>query len=62
VDVYGLQFDHGWIPRQLATLGELLSIYIHDTDIALVASEVTRPPDNGNELLKNVGVKFGMYK
>jgi hypothetical protein len=46
----------------MATLDKLWSIYSHNTDIAGVASEVLRSPDDDNELLKHVGVKFGMFQ
>jgi hypothetical protein len=40
----------------------LSSVAIHNTDTAGVASDVPRPPDDGNEFLKHAAVNFGMYQ
>jgi hypothetical protein len=49
-------------PWHLATLDKLSSIYIHNTDIVWEASDITMPPDDGNDLLKHAGVKLGTYQ
>jgi hypothetical protein len=51
-----------WLhPSSTGHTGQIV-IHIHPQHIVWVASEVLRPADGGNELLKHDGVKFGMYQ